>query len=489
MKDLFSLFGAKRAGRPLGVLTLMLGMMGTVALVAGAPPAQAAAPTGPAQLRAVATSGSSAARAARSEGAVTPAVRRRGWTQATELSDPGSGGNFGDAVAISGNTMVVGGNGDDNGDGSVYVFNGSGSHWTYVTTLIPSSPQAYDGFGYSVAVSSGIIVVGAPDYEVGGTQVGAAYVFTNGGSYTQQATFVDPGAAANDFFGSLVAVESSSAVMVTAPFENGEEGAVFEYTESGSNWQTTPSTTFTAPGGSDGYGDIFGEGFALQGSTMVIGAPGAPAAPAPSTCSGSSAGAGCSTGAAYVYKDVHHTWTEEAKLVAKNGEGCSQTCSSGTDDMGGDYFGWSVGIKDSGLVAVGAPFASIPPAPDGGTSDTPNSPGTAYVFAGSGSSWAQQAELYDPAEVTNGGQDWFGSEVAWAGKSVVTTAPFDPEGTATGAAFVFVKQGSGWATYPTELTALDGAAGEGFGYNVLTTSGSLYVFVGGGPGHLYIFKK
>ena len=345
----------------------MLGMMGTVALVAGAPPAQAAAPTGPAQLRAVAASGSSAARAARSEGAVTPAVRRRGWTQATELSDPGSGGNFGDAVAISGNTMVVGGNGDDNGDGSVYVFNGSGSHWTYVTTLIPSSPRPTTALAIRLPCRPGSSSSAPRITRSEARKVGAAYVFTNGGSYTQQATFVDPGAAANDFFGSLVAVESSSAVMVTAPFENGEEGAVFEYTESGSNWQTTPSTTFTAPGGSDGYGDIFGEGFALQGSTMVIGAPGAPAAPAPSTCSGSSAARVAPPGPPMSTRTCTTPGPRRPKLVAKNGEGCSQTCSSGTDDMGGDYFGWSVGIKDSGLVAVGAPFASIPPAPDEGT--------------------------------------------------------------------------------------------------------------------------
>jgi hypothetical protein len=484
MRHLVSFFGAKRAGRPLGVLTLMVGMMGTVALVAGVPAAQAVARTGVSQLSAPHAPGSSATLDAGSGGAASPAVRHPGWTQATELSDPGSGGNFGDAVAVSGDTMVVGANGDGSEGGAVYVFTGSGSSWTYEATLNPSNGYSGDGFGYSVAVGDGIIVVGAPDYD----GEGAAYVFTNGGMYSQQATFVDPGAAGNDFFGSVVGVASSSSVMVTAPFEQNDEGAVFEYTESGSNWQTTPTATFTAPGGSDGYGDIFGEGFALQGSTMVIGAPGAPAAPAPSTCNGSSAGAGCSTGAAYVYKDVRHVWTEEATLVASNGEGCSATCSSGADDMGGDYFGWSAAIKGSGLIAVGAPFASIPPAPDGGTSDTPNSAGTAYVFAGSGSSWTQQTELYDPAEVADGGQDWFGSEVAWAGKSVVVAAPYDPEGTATGAAFVFVKQGSGWATYPTELTALDGTAGDYFGYNSLAASGPLYVFVGS-IGHLYIFKK
>ncbi|MGB7051272.1 MAG: hypothetical protein WBG41_06870 [Acidimicrobiales bacterium] len=159
----------------------------------------------------------------------------------------------------------------------------------------------------------------------------------------------------------------------------------------------------------------------------------------------------------------------------------------------GDYFGWSVAIKGETL-AIPAPFASIPAAPDGGTSTTPNSPGTAYVFTGSGSSWTKQAELYDPAEVTNGGQDWFGFKVAVAtASSVVVTAPYDPEGNAAGAAFVFVKQGSSWATYPTELTALDGAAGDYFGYYALATSGSRYVYTGGDGagdmGYLYIFKK
>lgn len=338
-------------------------------------------------------------------------------------------------------------------------------------------------------MSSGIIVVGSVLHAGDG----AAYVYKNGGSYSQQAEFTDPGAAGNDFFGSTVAISSSTDVMVSAPFEDNDEGAVFSYTLSGSAWQTTPTATLTDPEGSSGYGDLFGEGLAVDGSTMVIGAPGAPGASPPATCSGSGAGAGCSTGAVYVYKDALHTWTEEAKLVASNGEGCSTTCSSGADVMGGDYFGWSVAIKGT-TVAIGAPYASIPPAPDGGTSDTPNSTGTAYVFTGSGSSWVQHAELSDPPEVTNGGQDWFGFKVAVAtSSSVVVTAPYEPDGDATGAAFVFSKQGSVWATYPTELTALDGAPGDYFGNHSLATSGRSYVYVGGtGPGdvgELYIFKR
>ena len=55
----------------------------------------------------------------------------------------------------------------------------------------------------------------------------AAYVYTNGGSYSKQAEFTDPGETTNDFFGSTVAIASNTDVMVSAPFELTDEGAVF----------------------------------------------------------------------------------------------------------------------------------------------------------------------------------------------------------------------------------------------------------------------
>jgi len=186
-------------------------------------------------------------------------------------------------------------------------------------------------------------------------------------------------------------------------------------------------------------------------------------------------------------------------LIATNGEGCLADCP----DAGGDWFGWSVAIKGKTL-PVGAPFATAPsppsatgPEPDGGTPDAPST-GTAYVFTGSRAAWTQKDELYDPAEVTAGVQDYFGSNVAVLGKSsIVATAPFDPGGYAnyytTGAAYVFPGHRGTGATYPTELTAFNGAANLWFGYG-LATIGSKYVVVGdpysgGTTEGVYIFKK
>jgi hypothetical protein len=79
--------------------------------------------------------------------------------------------------------------------------------------------------------------------------------------------------------------------------------------------------------------------------------------------------------------------------------------------------------------------------------------------------------------------------------SIVATAPYDPEGSSgngTGAAFVFTKSGSTWATYPTELTALDSAAGNYLGYGEFATIGKTYVVVGApgtSDGNLYFFNK
>ncbi len=432
-----------RAGRFIGVMALIGGTMSTLVLGVATPSAQAATRS----LSTRVESPPSAAAKALSSRAVREAEsapQRAGWNQVNELSPPGSepscpncsmdGAGLGESVAISGDTMVVGANSDNDGIGAAYVYTGSNSTWTYVTTLIPSDGVYGDGFGFSVAVSSGIIVVGSVDHSSPPTYpfgVGAAYVYANGGTYSQVAELIDPGAE-YDFFGSSVAISSNSTIEISAPTENSDEGAVFVYTESGSVWPSSPTQTLTAPGpeGAPGYGDLFGEGLADNSMTMLIGAPGDPGAtvPVPTNCN-TSQSAGCATGAVYVYKykTASGRWKEEAELTASNGEGCSATCTDEADYEGGDYFGWRVAITGN-MVAVGAPWASIPAAPDGGTSDTPNSTGTAYVFTGSGASWTQRDELYSPAEVTDGGQDWFGSEVGvMTNSSVVVGAQYDSE--------------------------------------------------------------
>jgi FG-GAP repeat protein len=95
---------------------------------------------------------------------------------------------FGEASTATG----INGNQSDNSatdSGAAYVFVRDGSNWIQKAYLKASNTGAYDIFGYSVAVSRGTIVVGAPHEEsratgINGDQTdngaaftGAAYIF------------------------------------------------------------------------------------------------------------------------------------------------------------------------------------------------------------------------------------------------------------------------------------------------------------------------
>ena len=93
--------------------------------------------------------------------------------------NPESNGFFGDAVAVSGNSIVVGAPHETVSSninaGHVYVFNAQNS---LVKLLVSPSPLSGAQFGHSVAVGGNTIVVGAPfDTGAGVTGSGAAYTF------------------------------------------------------------------------------------------------------------------------------------------------------------------------------------------------------------------------------------------------------------------------------------------------------------------------
>jgi len=108
------------------------------------------------------------------------------WTQQAKLtaSDPGSYDYFGSSVSVSGDTVVVGAQyDDDNGQydsGSAYVFTRSGATWTRTNKLSAASDAgSSDYFGFAVGISDRTIVVGAYAKDRNSTtaDAGAAYAF------------------------------------------------------------------------------------------------------------------------------------------------------------------------------------------------------------------------------------------------------------------------------------------------------------------------
>lgn len=103
------------------------------------------------------------------------------FVQQAELTEGGaSADGFGIAVAVSGNTIVVGASNRNDGagpeEGAVYVFTRSGSgSWVQSAVLTPSDGESYERLGYAVAIDGNTIAAGAPGQNMGH---GAVYVFT-----------------------------------------------------------------------------------------------------------------------------------------------------------------------------------------------------------------------------------------------------------------------------------------------------------------------
>ncbi|KAL7507343.1 hypothetical protein ACHAXN_008493 [Cyclotella atomus] len=143
-----------------------------------------------------------------------------GWVQVQKLtaSDGAAYDHFGRSVSVSGNTIVVGSYGDDQGNdiGSAYIFQYSaGNGWVEVAKLTPSAGAAGDKFGFAVSVSGNTAIVGSRQDDDKGSNSGAAYVFqySAGNGWAQVAKLIPSDGVANDNFGRSVSVSGNTAIV------------------------------------------------------------------------------------------------------------------------------------------------------------------------------------------------------------------------------------------------------------------------------------
>lgn len=198
------------------------------------------------------------------------------WTQRAKLtaSDGAASNRFGYSVAISGETIVSGALGANGGVGAAYVFTGSGANWAQQTKLVAADSAAGDFFGISAAISGDTIAVGASFKTVGSNDLqGAAYAFTrSGATWTQQAKLTALDGEPFDDFGWSIAI-SVNTIVVGADFDavgaNDLQGSAYIFRRNGATW--TQRAKLTA---SDGAAeDIFGSAVAISGKDIIVGAP------------------------------------------------------------------------------------------------------------------------------------------------------------------------------------------------------------------------
>ncbi len=334
------------------------------------------------------------------EGAVYPIeIDPLIWAPAAMLTPHGKAdGSFGEAAAVSGDTIVVGAPGGGSSSGAAFVFVRSGTTWTQQKELRPSG-GATQSFGQAVASSGDTALIGAAN---------GAYVFDRTGTaWTQTQMLVPP-----KFIGGMaVALDGDTAVI-------GSGVAAYVYVRTGLSWSLQQELT----GGPDAID--YGSAVALSGDTIVVGAPGNP---------------GSTPGTAYVYVRSGTTWSEQATISM---------------DPLMDNFALAVAVVGDTAV-VGAPLYAH------GTGL-----GSAFVFSRTGTTWTQTQELDDDTV-----ENELGAGVAFDGTTVVLTTGA-PETGADGA-HVYALDGGTFGLQQV-LPAGDEAGGN-FRQDVVAVDGTTLV--------------
>jgi hypothetical protein len=410
---------------------------------------------------------------------------RAAWPEEDDLkASPGSSEDgVGHAVGIDGEFAVVGAPTTpwEDGPGCAYVFQRSGTTWTQVATLTVTGGANGDDFGAAVAISGDVVVVGAPTtYAVGGA--GTAYVYVKpaggwAGTGTPTATLRGSDTVAPDHFGCAVAIDGDLIVAgawgdrFSTP-EGFAAGAAYVFVKPVTGWDSTNQQDAKLTASDRQAGDCLGFSVSISGDVILLG----------NYCDGD-----YGAGNAYLYVKPVTGWTsmtETATLdvwssvdwdqfgysVSLSGDyalvgvpgydgvsqrdGCaylfekplggwSGTITTATakltasDAAYNDFFGRSVSI-DGDCAMVGAP------------EEMAGETGSAYIFEKPSSGWATGTETQKVVgSDSHADRDEFGCAVALSGADAIVGAHYwEPDPNAAGnqnygAAYVFRWTASG----------------------------------------------
>jgi esterase/lipase superfamily enzyme len=306
-------------------------------------------------------------------------------------SDAAAGDNFGNAVALSGNLALIGSHLDDDNfsnSGSAYLFNAATG--AQIAKLKPNDPAASDNFGFSVALSGNLALIGSHLDDDKGINSGSAYLFnTSTGAQLFKLTASD--GAASDQFGRAVAL-SGNLALIGSPYDD----------DKGSNsggaylFDTTTGAQLLKLLPTDGAANYqFGNSVAISGNLALVGSPlsdfGAP-------------------GSAYLFDAT--TGAQLFKFTAD-------------DYADGDNFGISVAL--SGDIAIIGSYLD---------DDNGANSGSAYLFD---VTTGEQIAKIKPTDGAAG--DNFGFSVAISGNTALVGSRYDADnGASSGSAYLFAYE-------------------------------------------------
>lgn len=311
---------------------------------------------------------------------------------------------------------------------------------TEVVKLTASDAFSTAFFGHDVAISGETLAVGAYREKTFETAAGAVYIFeqNEGGpnQWGEVKKIVSEDLEAGDWFGHSIAFDGDTLV-VGAPLSDdagGQSGSAYVFQrDMGGAGQWGQVAKLTASNAL--MSDEFGYAVTISGDTIAVGAH-------------RNDVAGLTAGSVYIFeRNAGGTdqWGETKIIIADS------TVSE-------DQFGFDVALSNDTLI-VGAPFHD----------EFAEQAGKAYVFErnqGGSEAWGEVAQLV-ATEIESSGR--FGDAVAIDGDTVVVGSfASDPNGSASGSAYVFDRNNGGanaWGAVQL-LVASDGDGGDWFGDQV-----------------------
>ncbi len=329
------------------------------------------------------------------------------WALQAKLlpSDGAAEEQFGDAVALRGDTALIGAYFDnENGihSGSAYIFTRTGTIWHQQQKLLPADGVTDAQFGINLELDGTTALIGANRDDDNGPRSGAAYVFTTDGvTWTQQAKLIASDGAPEERFGIDLGLEGDTALIGSESDDHGAySGSVYVFTRSGTSWTQQQKIT-----PDDGAAvDWFGFAISISGDTALFAAS-------------QDDDLGANSGSAYVYVRNGTTWTQQAKLHAVDGQA-------------NDHFSEQAVALDGDTAVIGSYLDD----------DSGADSGSAYVFTRNGTTWTQQQKLL----ASDGEKDDYFSywAVALQDYTVLIGAwGNDDNGNDSGSAYVFTKVG------------------------------------------------
>lgn len=364
-------------------------------------------------------------------------------------SDGASGDFFGVSVSISGDTAIVGADGDDNSKGAAYIFErntGGANNWGEVKKLTgsgttqPAGDQSVPNFGYSVSISGDTAIVGMNAL----VQDSYAWIFERnaGGAnnWGEVKRIRHDEFFEFDYFGYAVSVSGDTIIVGAnygSPVTGGSLGGrayIFERNKGGANnWgqvkMLLPSDTVLFDG--------FGYSVSISGDTAIVGKPLG------------------DNGIAYIFErntGGADNWGEVKKITASDGAAF-------------DNFGYSVSISND-IVVIGA-------------FNDDNNKGSAYIYernTGGVNNWGEVKKLTASDGAVN---DQFGISVSISVDTVIVGASGDDS--SKGSAYIYERNTGGadnWGQVK-KLTASDGAEGDEFGISVSISGDTVIIGASG----------